>query len=152
MIKSQKEKNEEFVDKGVKAIITLAMTMTMVASTKTTVLAMMEVMVLTMKTMKTMTTATTTATTVTTLIMAMFILVLQVSTSVTEEQHTFIITGVLDPRDNETKLDLQTAIMVGVVDQVWDGWSEGGRRKREASREGKREGRREEWRERRGVG
>lgn len=35
-----------------------------------------------------------------------------------EEQHTFVITGVLDPRDDQTKLTLQNAIMLGIVDQV----------------------------------
>ncbi|XP_070212896.1 dystonin-like isoform X3 [Littorina saxatilis] len=40
-----------------------------------------------------------------------------VSTSLTEEQHTFIIKGVLDPRDNISTLDLQNAIMLGIVDQ-----------------------------------
>lgn len=43
----------------------------------------------------------------------------QLTTSLEEEQSTFIITGVLDPRDNESKLTLQEAIMLGVVDQVW---------------------------------
>jgi hypothetical protein len=42
----------------------------------------------------------------------------QVSASLTEEEHTFIIKGVLDPRDNKSALDLQNAIMLGVVDQV----------------------------------
>ncbi|GFO22788.1 microtubule-actin cross-linking factor 1, isoforms 1/2/3/5-like [Plakobranchus ocellatus] len=40
-----------------------------------------------------------------------------VTSDLTEEQHTFIIKGVLDPRDNQTKLSLQEAIMLGVVDQ-----------------------------------
>ncbi|RUS72590.1 hypothetical protein EGW08_019645 [Elysia chlorotica] len=40
-----------------------------------------------------------------------------VTSDLTEEQHTFIIKGVLDPRDNKTKLSLQEAIMLGVVDQ-----------------------------------
>ncbi|XP_025079155.1 microtubule-actin cross-linking factor 1-like isoform X5 [Pomacea canaliculata] len=40
------------------------------------------------------------------------------TTSLEEEQSTFIITGVLDPRDNESKLTLQEAIMLGVVDQA----------------------------------
>ncbi|KAH9514709.1 hypothetical protein Btru_023347 [Bulinus truncatus] len=41
-----------------------------------------------------------------------------VTTALEEEQHTFIITGVLDPRDNSTKLSLQDAIMMGIVDQA----------------------------------
>ncbi|CAL1537681.1 unnamed protein product [Lymnaea stagnalis] len=41
-----------------------------------------------------------------------------VTTALEEEQHTFIITGVIDPRDNKTKLTLQDAIMLGVVDQA----------------------------------
>uniref|UniRef100_A0A2C9JFD3 SH3 domain-containing protein n=1 Tax=Biomphalaria glabrata TaxID=6526 RepID=A0A2C9JFD3_BIOGL len=40
-----------------------------------------------------------------------------VSTSLEEEQHTFIITGVLDPRDNSTKLSLQEAISLGIVNE-----------------------------------
>ncbi|KAK3730182.1 hypothetical protein RRG08_034928 [Elysia crispata] len=40
-----------------------------------------------------------------------------VTSDLTEEQHTFIIKGVIDPRDNQTKLSLQEAIMLGVVDQ-----------------------------------
>nr|KAG5690270.1 hypothetical protein BaRGS_018622 [Batillaria attramentaria] len=41
-----------------------------------------------------------------------------VSTSIDEEEHTFIITGVLDPRDSQRVLNLQEAIMLGVVDQA----------------------------------
>ncbi|XP_059163588.1 dystonin-like isoform X2 [Physella acuta] len=41
-----------------------------------------------------------------------------VTTALEEEQHTFIITGVLDPRDGKTKLSLQDAIMLGIVDQA----------------------------------
>ncbi|XP_076436065.1 uncharacterized protein LOC143275670 [Babylonia areolata] len=40
-----------------------------------------------------------------------------VQTSLIEEQHTFIIKGVLDPRDKATALDLQEAIVLGIVDQ-----------------------------------
>ncbi|XP_050389840.2 dystonin isoform X2 [Patella vulgata] len=41
----------------------------------------------------------------------------QVQTSVEEEQHTFVITGVVDPRTDE-RLSLQQAIMMNIVDQA----------------------------------
>ncbi|KAL8597481.1 hypothetical protein ACOMHN_047708 [Nucella lapillus] len=41
-----------------------------------------------------------------------------VSTSLVEEQHTFVIKGVLDPRDKISTLGLQEAIVLGVVDQA----------------------------------
>lgn len=41
-----------------------------------------------------------------------------VRTSLEEEQHTFVISGVLDPRDSKSKLSLQEAIMLGVIDQA----------------------------------
>ncbi|XP_076453465.1 uncharacterized protein LOC143288724 [Babylonia areolata] len=40
-----------------------------------------------------------------------------VSTSVSEEQLTYVVKAVLDPRDNSTQLPLQSAIMLGIVDQ-----------------------------------
>ncbi|XP_012944656.1 uncharacterized protein LOC101854908 [Aplysia californica] len=41
-----------------------------------------------------------------------------VMSTLEEEQHTFIIKGVLDPRDEKTQLTLQNAIMLGIVDQT----------------------------------
>jgi len=41
-----------------------------------------------------------------------------VRTSLDEEQTTFIIKGVLDPRDDKSQLSLQQAIMLGIVDQT----------------------------------
>lgn len=35
-----------------------------------------------------------------------------------EEQHTYIIKGVLDPRDDKTLLTLQQAVELGIVDEA----------------------------------
>uniref|UniRef100_A0A0B7AQ49 SH3 domain-containing protein n=1 Tax=Arion vulgaris TaxID=1028688 RepID=A0A0B7AQ49_9EUPU len=40
-----------------------------------------------------------------------------VTSTLEEERHTFIITGVVDPRDNRTQISLQQAIMLGIVDK-----------------------------------
>ncbi|BFZ00631.1 hypothetical protein BsWGS_03670 [Bradybaena similaris] len=40
-----------------------------------------------------------------------------VTSTLEEERHTFIITGVIDPRDNRAQLSLQQAIMLGIVDK-----------------------------------
>lgn len=42
----------------------------------------------------------------------------RVVTSLTEEEHTYIIKSVLDPRDNMSALDFNKAILLGVVDQA----------------------------------
>lgn len=40
-----------------------------------------------------------------------------VTSTLEEERHTFIITGVVDPRDNSTQLSLEQAITLGIVDK-----------------------------------
>jgi len=40
-----------------------------------------------------------------------------VTTSLEEEQQTYLIKGVIDPRDDKTQLTLQQAVMLGIVDQ-----------------------------------
>ncbi|CAG5121181.1 unnamed protein product [Candidula unifasciata] len=41
-----------------------------------------------------------------------------VTSTLEEEQHTFIIKGVLDPRDNSTQLTLEQAVSLGIVDET----------------------------------